>query len=205
MMRERVLAWLASRLVKLLGGTLRWELKDDAGYLERPVGSPLIVAAWHNRILALPLIYQWICRARRPLTVLTSPSRDGGLLSAFVAQYGIGSVRGSTSRRGVAALRELQAVLAAGGDVIITPDGPRGPRYELSPGIVYLAQSMQIPVMCVRVEYERFWELRSWDAFRIPKPFSKVRARFLPLTLLTGAPETERERLQALLGGSAAE
>ncbi len=173
--------WVASRLMKLLGGTLKWELHDHAGYLTRPRNEPILVAAWHNRIFALPLCYVWLCQSRRPLTVLTSPSRDGALLEALVAQFGIGAVRGSSSRRGITALRELQAELESHTDVIITPDGPRGPAYKLSPGLVFLASKTRVPIMPVHVDYEKFWELRSWDRFRIPKPFSQVKITFAPL------------------------
>lgn len=173
--------WVASRLMKLLGGTLNWELDDQAGYLTRTLDEPILVAAWHNRIFALPLCYMWMCHSRRPLTVLTSPSRDGALLEALVAQFGIGAVRGSSSRRGITALRELQAELEGHTDVIITPDGPRGPVYKLSPGLVFLASKTRLPIMIVHVDYENFWELRSWDKFRIPKPFSRVKITFAPL------------------------
>jgi lysophospholipid acyltransferase (LPLAT)-like uncharacterized protein len=198
--------WVASYVVKLWGGTLRWEVVDEAGYMSREVGRPLLVAVWHNRIFVLPLCYRWICTLRRPLIILTSPSRDGGLLASLMTKFGIKSVRGSSSRRGVVALRELQAELRVGQhDVAITPDGPRGPAYQLSPGLVYLAQRTGTPVMVIRVEYAAYWELRSWDKFRIPKPFSKVRMHFLPLhqVNVTDGPEAfeaERQRLEELLG-----
>jgi lysophospholipid acyltransferase (LPLAT)-like uncharacterized protein len=203
--RERLASWGVSWLMRLLGWTLRWGLRDEAGYLERPLGQPLLVAAWHNRILALPLCYERLCGRRRPLTVLTSPSRDGAVLAGLVARFGIGAVRGSSSKRGVAAVRELQAELEAGRDVIITPDGPRGPRYKASPGLVYLAQRSGVPVMAVRVEYSSYWELRSWDRFRIPKPFSRVAVRFLPLHVVgvtegEAGFEEERLRVEALMG-----
>lgn len=201
---QAVGTWLAAGLLKLLGGTLRWELADEAGYQTRPLSEPLLVASWHNRILVLPLCYQWICRSRRPLTVLTSPSRDGGVLSRFVARFGIGAVRGSSSKRGSAALRELQSTLASGSDVIITPDGPRGPVYSMSPGLVFLAHKTGIPVMLLHVEYGAFWELRSWDRFRIPKPFSRVRVRMLapyrvPGDLDAASLEQHRTELEKLL------
>jgi hypothetical protein len=168
-------------LVRLLGGTLRWELFDEAGYAQGlPKGQPLLVGTWHNRILILPLCYEWLCRGRRPLTVLTSASRDGALLARFVAAFGIGAVRGSSSRGGMAAVRELRKLLKAGRDVVITPDGPRGPAYQINPGLLFLAAKTGIPLMPIRVEYDKFWELRSWDKFRIPKPFSRVRVWMLP-------------------------
>lgn len=202
-----LIGWVAARIIKLLGGTLRWSLEDRAGYLTRPLDAPILVAAWHNRILALPLCYQWMCRARRPLTVLTSPSRDGALLESLVAQFGIGAVRGSSSKRGITALRELQAELEKHTDVIITPDGPRGPVYKLSPGIVFLASKTRLPIMVVRVTYERFWEMRSWDKFRVPKPFSRVNITFLPLVQTGEATDDasiaqECAKIEALLGSN---
>jgi lysophospholipid acyltransferase (LPLAT)-like uncharacterized protein len=207
---QRTATWLAAGALKLLGGTLRWHLVDEAGYRTRPLSEPLLVASWHNRILVLPLCYAWICRGRRPLTVLTSASRDGGFLSEFVARFGIGAVRGSSSRRGTAALRELQATLASGKDVIITPDGPRGPVYSMSSGLVFLAQKTGIPVMLLHVDYSAYWELKSWDGFRVPKPFSSVRVRMLrPCTVPAVEDaemlERERKRLEDRLSGSFSE
>ena len=86
----------------------------------------------------------------------------------------------------------------------ITPDGPRGPVYEISPGLIYLASKTGKPVMTIRVDYERYWELRSWDKFRIPKPFSKVHIRFQEPFVIEGGDgarvEEQCKRLQALLG-----
>ncbi len=203
-MRTRLATWAASVVLKLLGGTLRWSFMDEAGYLTRPASDPLLVGVWHNRILVLPLCFEWFCRRVRRLNILTSASRDGQLLSELVARFGMESVRGSTSRKGVVALLRLKKLLAEGSDVAITPDGPRGPVYEMSSGLIYLAAKTGIPVMPIRVEYEEFWELRSWDRFRIPKPFSKVLICFQsPIYISPGDTEwmeSESRRLAALLG-----
>ena len=102
---------------------------------------------------------------------------------------------------GAAALLELSDVLNSGHDVLITPDGPRGPAYELGPGIIFLAQKTGAPVVPVHMEYSSCWRVKSWDRFIIPRPFSKVR-------VIVGQPqqirststpeefETERLRLQ---------
>jgi lysophospholipid acyltransferase (LPLAT)-like uncharacterized protein len=116
--------------------------------------------------------------------VLTSASRDGGLLATVVKHFGIESVRGSSSRRGGVALRELHGKLDEGCDVVITPDGPRGPVYTMSPGIIFLAAQTGLPLLCVKVDYENFWSLRSWDQFRIPKPFSRVSVTLRPFLQL---------------------
>ncbi len=131
----------------------------------------------------LPIAFERFRRGQR-LAVLTSPSRDGGLLSAVVRRFGVESVRGSSSRRGGVALRELHSKLDEGCDVIITPDGPRGPVYTLGPGIIFLAAQTGLPLLLVQVKYERCWKLKSWDRFRIPKPFSKVVITLRPAELL---------------------
>ncbi len=183
---QSLVVGLATVLLKLLGGTLRWTYEDQAGYRNRAPGNPFIVGVWHNRILVLPLIFEWFCRRCYPVSILTSPSRDGALLSAFMANFGMGAVRGSSSRGGVKALILLRTQLREGVDIAITPDGPRGPVYEPSPGLLRLAVKTGLPVMAIRVDYERYWEIRSWDKFRIPKPFSRVHVTMLaPVTFAT--------------------
>ena len=180
---QSLVVGLATVLLKLLGGTLRWTYEDQAGYRNRAPGNPFIVGVWHNRILVLPLIFEWFCRRCYPVSILTSPSRDGALLSSFMANFGMGAVRGSSSRGGVKALLLLRAQLREGVDIAITPDGPRGPVYEPSAGLLRLAVKTGLPVMAIRVDYERYWEIQSWDKFRIPKPFSRVHVTMLaPVT-----------------------
>jgi len=82
--------------------------------------------------------------------------------------------RGSSSRRGAQALIELASWLSEGYDIALTPDGPRGPCYKLSPGLVLLAKNDGNPIMPLAVRYHDSWKLKSWDQFRIPKPFSRV-------------------------------
>jgi lysophospholipid acyltransferase (LPLAT)-like uncharacterized protein len=203
-MRTRVLTWAASVLLKLWGGTLRWRFTDDAGYMLRDPSKPLLVGVWHNRIFVLPLCFEWFCRRVRRLNILTSASRDGELLALLVARFGMESVRGSSSRKSVLALRMLQKRLEEGSDIAITPDGPRGPVYEVSPGLLYLAAKSGLPIMTIRVDYEHYWELRSWDKFRIPKPFSRVNIRFQAPVFVEGEDSASLEaagaRLKHLLG-----
>src|SRR4051812_33490566 len=120
MKKEPILAFIASWIMRALAATLRLECRDLAGYFDPARTRPYIVGAWHNRILLLPIVFERFRRGQR-LAVLTSASRDGGLLAAIVRQFGIESVRGSSSRRGGLALRELHSRLDEGSDVIVTP------------------------------------------------------------------------------------
>ena len=100
----------------------------------------------------------------------------------------------------------LASMLEEGSDIIITPDGPRGPCYTLSPGLIFLAQKTGAPVSRIDVEYSRYWELKSWDRFRIPKPFSRVtitlsRAEPIEPTDSDAAFEESRVGFERLLQG----
>jgi lysophospholipid acyltransferase (LPLAT)-like uncharacterized protein len=177
----RGLIRLGSILVNLLCATLRYKVVDEAGFLEKPFPRPVVILVWHNRILAMPAVYRRYYPKRKGILVLTSASRDGAYLSEFVRCFGMGSVRGSTSRRGAAALLDLIRNLEAGFDLCITPDGPRGPRYNLGPGALLLSERCQVPLLPLLVEYSAFWRFKSWDGFAVPKPFCRVTITALPL------------------------
>ena len=154
---------------------MRLRLENRARLEERLAGGPLIFVFWHNRLLLIPIAWHRFLSHGRPKgKALTSTSRDGDLIAEFLERFGVGHVRGSASRRGSTALRELARWLAKGHDVGISPDGSRGPLYEIKPGLVLLAQLSGRPVLPISLEYSSTWRLRSWDRFFIPKPFSTV-------------------------------
>jgi lysophospholipid acyltransferase (LPLAT)-like uncharacterized protein len=173
----RLARWLVAfgfRLLQLWGRTLRYEIDDRAGVVGRSVTENYIGALWHNRLLVFPLVLRRFFPERHG-AALISASRDGDLLADAVRRFGYDVVRGSSSRLGASAILRLTQVLASGGDVVITPDGPRGPAYELGPGIIFLAQKSGAAVVPMNLEYSRCWRLGSWDRFIVPRPFAKVR------------------------------
>jgi hypothetical protein len=107
--------------------------------------------------------------------MLLSRHADAHILDRVARMMGFGVVRGSTFRGGSTALREL-AERARAGNLTITPDGPRGPRRRLAPGCVYLAGTLGIPIVAMGLGYARPWRLPTWDAFAIPRPYSRARA-----------------------------
>ena len=173
----RLARWLIAFGVCLLRGwerTLRYEVDDRSGILGKPVTENYIGALWHNRLLIFPLVLRRFFPHRRG-TALISASRDGDLLADAIRRFGYDVARGSSSRLGASAILQLTEVLASKRDVVITPDGPRGPVYELGPGIIFLAQKSGASVLPMNLEYSGCWRLGSWDRFIIPYPFSKVR------------------------------
>lgn len=159
--------------IKLIGLTLKIDYKLPVAELERFKNKPLIYALWHNRLFVLP--YAWKqCLSSRRVVALTSASKDGAVLEAAVNEFGVGVVRGSSSRRAVAALVALKKAVQAGSDAAITPDGPRGPKYKVQPGVVKLAQSTGSSILIMHADYHGVWTLGTWDGFMIPRPFSRV-------------------------------
>ena len=193
---------LAGWLIYLLGFTFRVEVKGWRDEFADP-DRQLIHVFWHNRICGLlPL---WTKRFKtRETVVLASASKDGAAIEAAVGVYGVGSVRGSSSRRGAAALIALKKVAKSGKDLIITPDGPRGPRYSMQPGVIKLAQTTGLPLLPISLFFENCWRLKTWDRFVIPKPFSKMTLIFrepleIPRQLCEDEFETVRLNLQKIL------
>ena len=173
----RLARWLVAfgfRLLQLLERTLCYEIDDRAGIVGRAVTENYIGALWHNRLLVFPLVLGRFFPQRHG-AALISPSRDGDLLSDAIHRFNYDVVRGSSSRLGASAILQLGEVLASHGDVVITPDGPLGPAYELGPGIIFLAQKTGAPVVPLNMEYSSCWRMKSWDRFIVPRPFSKVR------------------------------
>ena len=169
--------WLIAvgfRLLQLWVRTLRYEIDDRAGVVGKPADRNYIGSLWHNRLLIFPFVLQRFFSNRRG-AALISASRDGDLLADAIARFGFDVVRGSSSRLGASAILQLTDVLASGRDVVITPDGPRGPAYELGPGIIFLAQKSGAAVLPVNMEYSSCWRLNSWDRFVLPRPFAKIR------------------------------
>lgn len=158
-----------------------------------------MLAMWHGRML-LGVEHG---RARN-WAVLVSPSGDGEISERMLRAFGYRVVRGSSSRGGARALREMLAELRAGSVVILTPDGPRGPRHAMNPGLAWMSRATGFPVVPVGLATNRAWHLSSWDAFTIPKPFARVAivfgepiqvARESNASDLDAATESIRERI----------
>jgi lysophospholipid acyltransferase (LPLAT)-like uncharacterized protein len=208
--RERLLAIVGAKILRLLLLTLRMDVEDRAGLGGNTAKNPVIICFWHNRILGITLAFlrRYPGRFRKGVHVLTSASRDGEILAQIAGQFGMGAVRGSSSRRGSRALRELVALVGQGCDIAITPDGPRGPRYSLGPGAISLAQLTSTPIVLMHAKFSRCFRMKTWDGFIIPLPFSKVSVTVddpirVPRELSNEEFEAVRSRVETLLQNEA--
>ena len=130
---------------------------------------PFLLGSWHNN--GLMGVYD-MRRYRKRISLSVSRSKDGDDSDWVQKRFGYGTARGSTSTGATGLLREILRKLSNGEVVVVTPDGPRGPRYVLQGGIVALARKKKVPI--VPMSAPRRWEFSSWDRLRLPKPFSRI-------------------------------
>jgi lysophospholipid acyltransferase (LPLAT)-like uncharacterized protein len=200
---QRLAAALVYAFIRGLAATVRFKVTDASGYFSDVPQEKLIFAIWHNRLaLALILYQRYVARRdrERHLVALVSASRDGGLLARILEHFKVQPVRGSSSRRGPQALRELVSWAEKGHDLALTPDGPRGPRYLVQEGVISAAALTGLPI--VPVSYHLQWKicLKSWDGFQLPLPFTRCEIFTAPaLRVPRSATETEREALRKQL------
>ena len=173
-LRQRIVLAIVPRVASMaiccLGITLRYrdvcEPGATPGY---DIPPPAVYAFWHRCLLA----GAWRFR-NYGLTILISRSFDGELIARTVERLGFVAIRGSSSRDGAPGLRNMQRAYLAGHYCAITADGPRGPSMVAKPGAAQLAQLVGTTVSTCYIHPHRAWQLRSWDRFLIPKPFSRV-------------------------------
>jgi lysophospholipid acyltransferase (LPLAT)-like uncharacterized protein len=182
--------------IRVVGVTWRYRVIDYAPIAERrATGASSIFAFWHE--FMLPLLY-W--HRREGVAILISSHRDGEIITRAAHSLGYRSVRGSSSRNAAGGLRGLARWLADGGEVALTPDGPRGPARVFRAGTAIVAQQSGAAVVLIGVAVDRAWRLKSWDRFLIPKPFAKV-VTVYDMTFVTSATAREAADAAPELGG----
>ncbi|MEM8549942.1 MAG: lysophospholipid acyltransferase family protein [Verrucomicrobiota bacterium] len=174
---KRCLIWLGGVLIRLWCSSLRFDLNESSrAHLSKQ--EPAVFLLWHNRLFTVAEVYRrFIAFPGRRMHGLISGSKDGAWLAGIFQQLQIEPIRGSSSWRATQALREVVKVLQSGGDVGITPDGPRGPCYSFQPGASLAAKLARCPVVMLGIAPRRYLRLKSWDGFMLPLPFSKVVVR----------------------------
>jgi lysophospholipid acyltransferase (LPLAT)-like uncharacterized protein len=163
--------WLGKGLVDLICGTMRIRVVDFNKARAEIESKRFILAFWHSRIVAISYLYQGWGAA-----ILVSSSEDGEIMAQILQRQGHETIRGSTSRHGVRAMtkliKTLNETIRPGG---VVPDGPRGPRFRVQPGVITLAQKTGCPVVPISYSAKRIKIFASWDRFILPYPFTEGR------------------------------
>ena len=173
--REKVVVWLGGLLIflvlKFLHWTTRASVENETEIFARfAAGDPVILTFWHGRLAMMPFVYRG-----RGACIMNSRHRDGALVSRAIERLGIEVVHGSSTRGWVGGLKGLLAAHARGLDIVVVPDGPKGPRCKAKPGVLQLARATGAPIYPIGYSASRFTFLsRSWDRLLIPKPFARL-------------------------------
>lgn len=209
-LRERILIRLADlvlfAVILFISATLRYETRDWH-FLEEieQNGEVPIYAFWHNQVFLAAYFFR-----NSGAIVMTSQSFDGEYIARAIQRLGFGAVRGSSTRGGVGALVEIARLVRAKRAAAFTIDGPKGPVYVAKNGACLLSKKTGQPVVPISFTAEKFWEVKSWDKLRIPRPFSRARVALAePFAVSETADDAEleanRQRLQNALDRLAAE
>ncbi len=169
---------LGTAAIATLMAGVRYEVENEPEHGLRRDGKPLLGLCWHGHLLVFAYYHR-----HAGLATLISQSRDGEYIARVTERWGYTVVRGSSSRGGTGALREMVRVMRAGHSLAVTPDGPRGPRRKLKPGALLAARLSGVPVIPTAAAATRAWWLGGWDRFLVPKPLARVR-------LVYGEPRT---------------
>jgi lysophospholipid acyltransferase (LPLAT)-like uncharacterized protein len=164
-------------LVGLLSRTYRYRLVDEENE-QRTLDTygSVVYASWHQRFFPGITLFA----ARKPIAIMISQSRDGEMIAHVVDMLGWRSVRGSSSRGGPRALKQIRTLTRQGFRIGHIVDGPQGPFGVVKPGLLVIAQFAGTPIVPVIFSAQRYWRFNSWDRFMVPKPFSRIVVRFAP-------------------------
>jgi lysophospholipid acyltransferase (LPLAT)-like uncharacterized protein len=182
---KRIARWSRTGvwLIRLLGWTWRFRIThDDAIRAARSSKTPFVFSLWHGQML--PLLYT---HRDEGVAILISEHSDGEIIARIAIALGYNTVRGSSSRGAARALLGLSRVLEGGGELAITPDGPRGPAKSMAPGVAIVARRAGVPVVAAAVTASSAWRLKTWDKFLIPRPFAKIRVAYSDAVFVTTA------------------
>jgi lysophospholipid acyltransferase (LPLAT)-like uncharacterized protein len=195
--RQRValwfITWAGYLAIRLIGPTLRFCVSLEEGAPEDFISPPVIYSFWHRCVF--PAAYFW---RRLGIQVMTSRSFDGEYIARIIQKLGFVPVRGSSNRGAVRALLELRRGADQGSAVAFTIDGPRGPRYIAKPGPVLLSRATGLPMSAFYIALDDAWVLNTWDAFMIPKPFSRALIRMSRRIVVPA--EADNEEMDRLHG-----
>ena len=168
--KKKLVKYLGFFLLSILLRTLKIDrCQIDFGRNLSKNGNNVIYAFWHSMMLTPGYTLRNL-----GIHVLVSQHRDGEYLTGIMTLFGLDTVRGSSTRGGARAMISLAKVARKGHSIIITPDGPRGPRLVVQPGVIFLAKKTGFPIIPISVNISNYWELPSWDRFVLPKPFARV-------------------------------
>ena len=171
---RKIVCWLTASYIRFVFFTGRWTIHgEEHPQAQWDKGEPFLLAFWHGRILMMP--HCW--RTDMPMNMLISNHRDGAIIADAIEHFGLGSVRGSSSKEGdkggARALRTMVKAVRSGQAIGITPDGPAGPFMRASEGVCAAAKLAGVPIIPATFASRGRKVMGSWDRFVVALPFTR--------------------------------
>lgn len=164
-------------------------------FINKKIEGQCIAITWHSELLIAPQVYRKL-RQKELTSAIIAQHHDGELIARTLKVFNISAIRGSSRRGAKSVLISAIRVLKEGYSLMITPDGPKGPRYSMSDGAVALALRTKLPLMVVNYQPHSYWQVPSWDKFIIPKPFTTLEIYHQVLEIQSMEKESAKRYLQ---------
>ena len=157
-------------------------------------GKPVMLCVWHGRLL----FPSWYIRLHTTLHIISSRHEDSEILAHILKYWGYGLIRGSTKKGGMRVIREMTEIFKNGGIIAVTNDGPKGPSRIAKSGSIGLAIKNNVKIITVTGSATKYWKMKSWDHFMLPKPFGKIQIVVSTPMEITEKPSTIEKEVQLL-------
>jgi len=160
-------------LVYMLMRLVWWTSKKNFYNADVIKNEQHVCVTWHGELFMTPQAYRSIHK-KHPASAIISSHFDGSLIASVLVYLNIHALRGSSKKGAKKVLLQAFKRIKSGEEVLITPDGPRGPRHSMSDGAIGIALKSKLPIFVMNFKAENYWQLNSWDKFVIPKPFTTI-------------------------------
>lgn len=196
MMKKRLFLfalWLFGKFMTLYGNTFRYRAtgKEKLDELFRS-GKSVVFFTWHNQIF--PILHY---NRGVNLAIIISSSKDGDIMAHVAESFGYRAVRGSSSRNGSKALLEIKKLMNGSWHAAIAVDGPKGPKYKMKPGALFLAKNTHGIMMPVIFDCTSFKRFASWDGFILPYPFARIDVHYCDPVYVSDSADPETIKKEA--------
>jgi len=167
-------------------------------FIDEPIDGQCIAVSWHGELFLTPQIYRKLKKSQ-PTSAIISRHFNGELIAKVLNSLNIAPLRGSSNRGARQVLINAIKAIKSGQTVLLTPDGPKGPRHSMSDGAVALALKANLPIMAISYKPSSYWQLKSWDRFIIPKPFAQIEIYHQIVKLDNMSKDEAKKHLQSVM------
>jgi len=174
-MISHIISLILKIIFNVIFFTCRWKIIND-DLLKKNKNKPLLICIWHSRLIFFPRFFKYI---KYPVWGISSTHKDSEILARVLKSWGINLIKGSSTRGWINVIKQMsQLFKKENATIIVTVDGPKGPRKIAKEGSIKLAKKHNVPIVAASAISSSYWELPSWDQTKIPKPFSTIYVKF---------------------------